>query len=199
MYGSAINERFIDEAVDALRDGAIIVYPTDSLYAIGCDAMNNRAIEKICRLKGIDPRKQHLAITCSDIAQASRYATISNTAFDVLKRNLPGAFTFILPASPSLPKVFKGRREVGVRVPDDAIACRLAEALGNPLLTTSIDLGDIDDDVAEVATMEIAMRYENDVELMIDAGSRGTIGSTIVDLTDPSSPVVFRQGLTALQ
>lgn len=199
MYGSAINERFIDEAVEALRDGKIIIYPTDSLYAIGCDALNNRAIEKICAIKGIDPRRQHLAITCADLSQAARYARISNDAFDVLRRNLPGAFTFILPAATSLPKVFKGRKEVGVRVPDDAIARRLAEALGNPLLTTSIDLSDIDEDAAEVATMEIAERYSNDVALTIDAGTRGITGSTVVDLTDPSEPVTVRQGLAELE
>lgn len=199
MYGSAINELMIDEAVDALRSGEIIVYPTDSLYAIGCDALNQRAIEKICRLKEIDPRKQHLAIVCSDISQAARYAQISNSAFDVLRRNLPGAFTFILPAATSLPKAFKGRHEVGVRVPGDAIACRLAEALGNPLLTTSIDLADVDDDVAQVATLEIATKYESQVALMIDAGSRGVVGSTVVDLTDSSSPEIVRQGVAELQ
>lgn len=199
MYGSAINERFIDEAVEALRDGKIIIYPTDSLYAIGCDALNNRAIEKICAIKGIDPRRQHLAITCADLSQAARYARISNDAFDVLRRNLPGAFTFILPAATSLPKVFKGRKEVGVRVPDDAIARRLAEALGNPLLTTSIDLSGIDEDAAEVATMEIAERYSNDVALTIDAGTRGITGSTVVYLTDPSEPVIVRHGLAELE
>lgn len=199
MYGSAINERFIDEAVEALRDGLIIIYPTDSLYAIGCDALNNRAVEKICRLKGIDPRKQHLAITCADLSQAAGYARISNSAYDVLRRNLPGAFTFILPASTSLPKVFKGRKEVGVRVPDDAIARRLAEALGNPLLTTSIDLTDIDEDAAEVATMEIAEKYSGEVAITIDAGTRGTVGSTIVDLNDPTDPQILRQGLSVLE
>ncbi len=199
MYGSAINERFIDETIDALRNGEIIIYPTDSLYAIGCDALNNRAIEKICHIKGIDPRRQHLAITCADLSQAAHYARISNDAFSLLRRNLPGAFTFILPASTSLPKAFKGRKEVGVRVPDDPIARRLAEALGNPLLTTSIDLSDIDDDTAEIATMEFAERYSSDIAITIDAGSRGVIGSTIVDITDPSDPQILRQGSASLQ
>lgn len=195
MYGTAINSRFIDETVDELKNGGIIVYPTDSLYAVGCDATNNRAIEKICRLKGIDPRRQHLAITCSDLSQAARYAYIDNTAFSLIKRNIPGAFTFILPAATSLPKVFKGRHQVGIRIPDDAIARHLAERLGNPLLTTSIELGGIADDLSEIATLEIATKYENDVALMIDAGTRGTIGSTVINLTDSASPVVLRQGL----
>lgn len=195
MYGTAINGRFIDETIDALKDGEIIIYPTDSLYAIGCDALNNRAVEKICRIKGIDPRRQRLSITCSDLSQAARYAHIDNKAFPLVRRNLPGAFTFILPAATSLPKIFKGRREVGIRIPDDVIARQLADRLGNPLLTTSIELEGIAEDLSEVATLEIATKYESDVALMIDAGTRGTVGSTIVDLTDSASPVIIRQGL----
>lgn len=199
MYGSAINRKFLDETVEALRDGRIIIYPTDSLYALGCDALNNRAVEKICALKNIDPKKQHLAILCSDISQASRYARLDNRAYDIIRRNAPGAFTFILPASPALPKVFKGRKEVGVRIPDDPIACALAEALGNPLLTTTIELPDgIDYDMADVATLEVAERYADRAEILIDAGSRGLTGSTIVDLTDSSDPQIVRQGLATV-
>lgn len=195
MYGTAINNRFIDETVEALRDGHIIIYPTDSLYAIGCDALNNRAIEKICRLKGIDPKKHPLSIACADLSQAASYARIDNRAFALMRGNLPGPFTFILPAAPSLPKIFKGRREVGVRIPDDTIARELAGRLGNPLLTTSIELdGLVDEDIADVATMEIAMKYENDVELMLDSGPRGIIGSAVIDLTYSSAPVIIREG-----
>lgn len=199
LYGTAINERFIDEAVRSLRDGNAIIYPTDSLYAIGCDAMDNRAVERICRLKGIDPKRQHLAITCADISQAARYAKISDAAFDILRRNLPGAFTFILPTAPTLPKVFKNRRQVGIRIPGDPVACRLAQSLGNPLLTSSIHLPDTDEDTAEIATMEIARHYEHEIDLMLDAGSRGTIPSTVVDLTDPSDPQIIRQGKAVFQ
>lgn len=197
IYGNAINDRFIEEAADALRDGKLIIYPTDTLYAIGCDTLNSRAVEKTCRIKGINPKKQNLAICCSSVSQAASYAKIDNRAFDILRRALPGPFTFILPASPSLPKVFKDRKEVGIRVPDDPVARRLAEELGNPLLTTTIELDDIadaDDDLAQIATMEIAMKYESDIDLCIDAGSRGTVPSTIIDLTDSSNPVVIRQG-----
>lgn len=193
MYGSAINERFVDEAIEVLRDGGVIVYPTDSLYAIGCDALNNRAVERICRLKGVDPKKQRLSIVCSDMSQAAKYAQISNGAFDVMRRHLPGAFTFILPASSLLPKVFKGRREVGVRIPDDHVARRLAEALGNPLLSTSVEPGERDDD--DVTALELTLKYENDVDLMVDAGSRGVTGSTVVDLRDYSAPEIVRHGL----
>lgn len=195
MYGNAINERFIDEATDAMRRGQIIIYPTDTLYAIGCDALNIKAIEAICRLKQIDPHKQHLSITCCDLSQAARYAVISNRAYDILRCNLPGPFTFILPAAPALPKPFKGRRKVGVRVPDDPIARRLAEALGNPLLTTTIDTdGIVDQESDETVNMEIALRYDDRAALMLDAGPRGIVPSAIIDLSDDTDPQILRHG-----
>ena len=130
MYSTSINERYIDELVDTLRKGGVVVYPTDSMYAIGCDALNNRAVERVCRIKGINPAKQRLSMVCGDISQASDYARIDNNAFRLLKSNLPGPFTFILPASTKLAKAFKGRHEVGVRVPDNGIARCLADSLG---------------------------------------------------------------------
>lgn len=129
IYPNNINARYIDEAIEALEDGKLIIYPTDSLYAIGCDATNQRAIENVCRIKDIDPKRQHLAIMCADLSQAAKFARIDNKAYDIMRRNLPGAFTFILPASTTLPKAFKGRKEVGVRVPDDAVAQCLAATL----------------------------------------------------------------------
>ena len=108
IYPTSINQRFIDEAVDVMRDGGIIIYPTDTLYALGCDALNQRAIERLCHLKGIDPKRNTLAIVCSDLSQAAGSARIDNRAFEVMKRYLPGPFTFILPPSHDLPKVFKG-------------------------------------------------------------------------------------------
>ncbi len=113
IYPSSINERFIEEAVASLREGNLIIYPTDTVYAIGCDALNNNAIEQICALKGVDPRKQTLSVVCADISQASAYARIDNRAFALLRQYTPGAVTFILPASTSLPKVFKGQEERG--------------------------------------------------------------------------------------
>ena len=109
MYSTSINERYIDELVDTLRKGGVVVYPTDSMYAIGCDALNNRAVERVCRIKGINPAKQRLSMVCGDISQASDYARIDNNAFRLLKSNLPGPFTFILPASTKLANAFKGR------------------------------------------------------------------------------------------
>jgi tRNA threonylcarbamoyl adenosine modification protein (Sua5/YciO/YrdC/YwlC family) len=192
-YQSSINERYIELAVKAMRDGMLIVYPTDTLYAIGCDALNARAIEKICRIKDINPQKVSLSVVCCDISQAAEYARIDNRAFKIMKEYLPGPYTFLLPSSTTLPKIFKGRKVVGVRIPDNAIACRLAEALGNPLLTTSAVGGNVD--AQDVGNPEyIARLYENDTEFVIDGGEGGAVPSTVVDLTDSSNPVVVRAG-----
>ncbi len=198
IYPGNINMRFIEEAVEALEAGNPIIYPTDTYYAIGCDATNQRAIERVCRLKDIDPRRQHLAILCADMSQAARFARIDNRAFEIMRRNLPGAVTFILPPATTLPKAFKGRKEVGVRIPDDDVARRLAEELGRPLLTTSIVTDCLDSDDCHLAMMEIADSYSSDVALTIDSGPRSCIPSAIVDLTDSSSPVILREGAVDL-
>lgn len=194
IYPDNINDRHIAEVVDTLRGGGIVIYPTDSLYAIGCDALNNSAIERICRLKGINPAKENLSVVCADISQASEYARIDNRAFSLLKRYLPGACTFLLPAATTLPKVFKGRRTVGVRIPDNAIARRLAEVLGNPVLSTSIKWDrDAPDEGRDPES--IALNYSGTVDCMIDGGEGALIPSTVVDCTDSSAPVVTRPGL----
>lgn len=193
MYASSINDRYVDEMVGMLRSGAIIIYPTDSLYAVGCDALNNRAVERVCRLKGINPDKQRLAIVCSDISQASEYARIDNEAFRLMKGNLPGPFTFILPASSRLSKAFKGRREVGVRVPDNEIARHLASALGNPLLTTTIEWDDADpDDLCQPSS--ISLHYADTVDAVVDGGEGHASPSAVVSLLDSSSPEILREG-----
>lgn len=194
IYPTSINDRFIEEAVETLRDGNLLIYPTDTVYAIGCDALNNSAIERICAIKGVDPRKQPLSVVCADISQASAYARIDNRAFALMKQYMPGAVTFILPASTSLPKVFKGRKTVGVRVPANPVAIALAKELGNPLLSMSAR---IDGGEAEEASEPdaVALAYDGKIGMMIDGGSCGGGLSTVVDLTDSSSPVVVRQGL----
>lgn len=198
IYPTSINERFIEEAVAELRSGAIIVYPTDTLYALACSALNQGAIEKLCRLKGINPQKENLSIVCADISQASEYARIDNNAFRMLKSNLPGPFTFILPASTALPKVFKGRKTVGVRVPDNQIATALAAGLGHPLLTTSVE-PDADSTVESVAEPDVvSLNYSDKVHLMIDGGRTPGVESTVVDITDSSSPEIIREGAGAL-
>lgn len=203
MYPTSINDRYLDETVECLKDGGIIIYPTDTLYAIGCDALNNSAIERLCKLKGVNPQKQTLSVVCDGISMASEYARIDNEAFRVLRRNLPGAFTFILPAATTLPKVFKGRKEVGIRVPDNPIATSIAERLGHPILSSSLK---VDDEVPEFNAQELAMAFDGVASILIDDGESGngdsgwTPGpSTVVDLTDSRNPEIIREGKGDLQ
>ncbi len=197
MYPTSINQKHLDLAVKAMRQGGIIIYPTDTFYAYGCDALNQKAIEQLCRIKGINPLKTNLSIVCASISQAAGYARIDNRAFDILRRNLPGPFTFLLPSAPSLPRVFRGRKTVGVRVPSNPIATALATALGNPLLSTSLpadpDMGNIvvTPDEADLINPTVA-------SIIIDAGECGHEQSTIVNLTDSASPVIERPGAAQL-
>ncbi len=191
-YGSNPDSRTVAEAAEALRQGQIIIYPTDTLYAFGCDALNNKAIERLCRIKGIDPAKNLLSIVCSDISEAAEYARIDNASFRILRRCLPGAFTFILPASLKLPKVFKGRKSVGIRIPDNAFAQALARELGHPVMTSSVP------ESIDIADAEaVALHYDGtaDLDLTIDGGAGQYTGSTVVDLADSTSPEIIRQGL----
>lgn len=192
MYTSNINDRFMNEVIDTLRNGGIIIYPTDTLYAIGCNALNNNAIERICKIKGINPQRTNLSIVCSDISQASQYARIDNNAYQLLRENLPGAFTFILPSASTLPKVFKGRKTVGIRVPDNDIAREIAIQLGNPILTTSVEWDEDPEDGCN--PQAIAMKYDNDVDIVIDGGHGELTPSTIIDCTDSANPEIIREG-----
>ncbi len=194
MYESSINERYLDEIVSVLRNGGIIIYPTDSLYAIGCDALNNRAVERVCAMRGINPAKQRLSMVCGSISQASEFARIDNGAFAVLRKNLPGPFTFILPASNRLARAFKGRKEVGVRVPDNAIAVRIANELGNPLLSATADWPDAETEELALAE-EVKLQFEPlGPDAFVDAGDVAGEPSAVVDLTDSSSPEILREG-----
>lgn len=181
------NPKFLDMAVEALRDGDIVIYPTDTLYAIGCDALNNSAINKICKLKGINPDKTNLSIICDGISMVAEYARFDNRQFKVLKTNLPGPFTFILPSSSSLPKVFKGRKTVGIRVPENNVAVELVRRLGNPILSTTISY--TDDDYA-VNPELIAETYADSAAYLLDGGDGGLIPSTVVDMTSGELEIV---------
>lgn len=193
MYPTSLNRGYLDQVVEILGRGGVIIYPTDSLYAIGCDALHNRAVERVCRIKGINPAKQRLAVCCASISQASEYAQISNKAFRILKENLPGPFTFILPGTTKLSKAFKGRKEVGVRVPDNPIATSIAEILGHPLLTASAEWDEIDP--SEASRPEVVeLKYGKDVDAFVDGGDTPGIPSAIVSLIDPDDPEVLRQG-----
>ena len=187
-----VDRRALDAAADALRAGDIIIYPTDTLYALGCDALNNRAIERLCRIKGLNPDKNFLSVVCSDLSQASEYAKIDNVAFRMLKHYLPGPFTFILPASTSLPKGFKGRKTVGIRIPDCEFARALAEELGHPIMTTSVPV--VEDSSLDGAAVALALDSVADIVLAIDGGEGGNEGSTIIDCCDSRSPEILRQG-----
>jgi tRNA threonylcarbamoyl adenosine modification protein (Sua5/YciO/YrdC/YwlC family) len=192
IYPENPNPKEIDKVVKALQDGGLVIYPTDTVYAIGCDALNVRAVEHICRLKGVNPQKSNLSIICYDLSNLSEYAKVSNSAFKLMKKNLPGPFTFILPTSNELPKIYKNRKEVGIRVPDNTIVRALVQALGNPLLTMSIR---DEDEVMEYSTDPelIHEKYENEVDIVIDGGFGGLEASTIVDCTEEPFEIV-RQG-----
>ncbi|MDR1880581.1 MAG: threonylcarbamoyl-AMP synthase [Tannerellaceae bacterium] len=192
IYPENPNPREVNKVVDILRDGGLVIYPTDTVYAMGCDALNVRAIEKICQIKGIDPHKGDLSIICYDLSNISEYAKVSNAAFKVMRKNLPGPFTFILPTSSELPKIYKNRKEVGIRVPDNTIIRQLVYELGNPILTTSIH---DDDDVIEYTTDPelIHEKYEHQVDIVIHGGFGGIDPSTVVNCTTNDFEVV-RQG-----
>lgn len=185
IYPKSIDMRAIERAVDIIREGGVIIYPTDSNPALAADSLNPQAIAALCKLKGIDPAKQTLSIVCDSIAQAAQYARIDNRAFDVIRRNLPGPFTFILPPVAALPKAFKHRKQVGVRVPENEIARALAEELGHPIVSGS--LGNVD-----------PFELESQVELMLtdamadpDEPRRST---AMVSLLDSSNPEILRDG-----
>lgn len=179
--------------VRLLQDGGVVICPTDTMYALGCHALKERPIERICRLKGIDPRKHRLSVVCHDLSTISEYAKVDNATFKLMKRNLPGPFTFVLNASSRLPKIFRNRKEVGIRVPDHPVVreiCRLLEA---PILTATLPLAE-GDDVEYVTHPElIEERFGKEVDLVIDGGIGGTEPSTVVDCTDGEAEVV-RQG-----
>ena len=197
IYPENPNPREIDKVIDVLRDGGLVIYPTDTVYAIGCDALNVRAVEKICQMKGINPQKSNLSIICYDLSNLSEYAKVSNSAFKLMKKNLPGPFTFILPTSSELPKIYKNRKEVGIRVPDNNIIRTLVKELGNPILTMSVH---DDDDVIEYSTDPelIHEKYENTVDIVIDGGYGGFEASTVVDCTTDELEIV-RQGKGILE
>lgn len=194
------DSRVVSEALDTLKQGKIIIYPTDTVYALGCDALNARAVERLCRIKGINPEKNLLSIVCADISQAAEYARIDNRAFTMLKHNFPGPYTFILPAATKLPKVFRGRKSVGVRVPDNEFARALAEALGNPVMTSSVDMGEVDV-FEDLDVRAIADDYAGfgDISIAIDTGVTCLGLSTIVDLTDSDTPELVRQGVGSIE
>lgn len=192
IYPDNPDPRAVERAAEILRNGGLIVYPTDTVYAVGCDALNVRAVEKLCALKGIDVRKSKLSIVCKDLSDISAYAKVSNAAFKLLRRNLPGPFTFILPAGGRLPKIYRNKKEVGIRVPDNGAARAIAAGLGNPLLTMSAR-GEEEEEEYFTNPELIEEKYGRRVEMVADGGEGGREPSTVVRCTDGAFEIV-RQG-----
>lgn len=187
--------RKIARAVEILRNGGIIVYPTDTIYGVGCDLMNRKAVERLCRILGIKPQKLDLSFICNDLSHISEYARkIDTPVFKVLKKALPGPYTFILESSSRVPKILDiNKKTVGIRIPDHNIPRALVKELGNPLITSSIK----DDDLIKEYTTnpdEIYEDFKNKVDLVIDGGSGGNIPSSVIDCTS-NNFVVIRKGL----
>lgn len=197
LYDKDTNIRDVLKVVKVLRDGGLIIYPTDTVYAIGCDAMNVRAVERICAIKGVNPAKHNLSIVCPDLSGVAEYAKVSNAAFRLMKSCLPGPFTFILPTGGRLPKIFKNKREVGVRVPDSNIVRSIVTELGNPLLSMSLH---DDDEVVEYSTDPelIDEKYGNVVDLVVDGGYGGIVPSTVIDCSSEEFAII-RQGKGELE
>jgi tRNA threonylcarbamoyl adenosine modification protein (Sua5/YciO/YrdC/YwlC family) len=179
--------------VEILRKGGLVIYPTDTVYGLGCDITNSRALERLARIKGVKPDKANWSFICADLSNLSDYARqIDTPTFKILKRALPGPYTFILPGSNQLPKDFKKRKTVGIRVPDNRIAQALVMGLGHPIVSTSIH---DDDDVLEYTTDPelIYEKWNKLVDVVIDGGYGDNVASTVIDLSGPE-PEVIRQG-----
>lgn len=197
IYEENPNPKEIARVVAMLRKGGLVIYPTDTVYGLGCDITNTRALEKIARIKGIKLDKANWSFICADLSTMSDYVRQIDTAtFKILKRSLPGPYTFILPGNTKLPKVFKKKKTVGIRVPDNLIAQTLVKELGNPIVSTSI----YDEDELLEYTTDPELIYEkwkNLVDVVIDGGYGGNVASTVIDLSQ-GEPIVIREGKGSL-
>jgi tRNA threonylcarbamoyl adenosine modification protein (Sua5/YciO/YrdC/YwlC family) len=197
LYNDNPNPKEIAKIVKVLQNGGLVIYPTDTVYGLGCDITNTKALEKIAKIKGVKLEKSNFSFVCNNLSHLSDYVKQIDTAtYKILKRALPGPYTFILPGSNSLPKVFKKRKTVGIRVPDNNIAIAIVAALGNPIVSTSIH---DEDDVIEYTTDPelIFEKWQNIVDLVVDGGFGDNHASTVIDLTD-GYPEVLREGKGSL-
>jgi len=193
IYPENPQESAINEVVKTLNNGGLIIYPSDTVYALGCNIFDIRAMEKLAQLKKVKLEKAHFSIICNDLSHLSEFTRPVNTAvFRSLKNNVPGPFTFILEASKSLPLAYKGKKTVGIRVPDHPVPHLIVERLGHPIASTSIK---DDDEVIEYSTDPelIAEKYDHLVDIVIDSGYGDNVASTVVDLTS-GEPEILRQG-----
>ncbi|REA61650.1 threonylcarbamoyl-AMP synthase [Dyadobacter luteus] len=194
IYPENPDERRIRQVVECLKDGGLVIYPTDTVYGLGCDIFNTRAVEKIARIKGIKPQKNDFSFICYDLSHIADYARVGNVAFKMMKRVLPGPYTFILNANNSVPKLLNtNKKTVGIRIPDHNIPREIVKALGNPIVTTSIK---DDDEVIEYSTDPelIFEKFQHQVDIVIDGGYGGNIGSTIIK-ADGDDFEIVREGL----
>ncbi len=188
------DEKRMAQAVEVLRKGGVIIFPTDTVYSIGCDLRNAKGFARMAKIKGVKPEKANFSMICYDLSHISEYARIDTPDYKLMRKNLPGPFTFILKGSSNLPKIFKSnRKEAGIRIPDNNIARQLVQMLGNPLVSTSVH---DDDEVLEYTTDPelIHEKYEKQVDLVINGGFGENEASTVVDLTTGEVDIV-RQGI----
>ncbi|WP_281225133.1 L-threonylcarbamoyladenylate synthase [Flavobacterium aquiphilum] len=193
IYPDKPSEAAIAKVVKVLQDGGLVIYPTDTVYGLGCDITNSRALEKIAKIKGVKLEKANFSFICHDLSNLSDYVKqIDTSTFKILKRALPGPYTFILPGNNNLPKEFKKKTTVGIRVPDNSIALEIVRQLGNPIVSTSIR---DEDEVIEYTTDPelIFEKWQNLVDIVIDGGYGDNVGSTIIDLSG-YEPIVVREG-----
>jgi len=198
LYEENPNPKQVQKVVDVLRKGGLVIYPTDTVYGLGCDITNSKALQRIARIKGVKLEKANWSFICADLSNLSDYVRqIDSSTFKILKRTLPGPYTFILPGNNNLPKDFKKKKTVGIRVPDNAIARALVSELGHPIVSTSIR---DDDDVLEYTTDPelIFEKWQNLVDIVIDGGYGDNVASTVIDLSG-DEPEVIREGKGSLE
>lgn len=198
IYPDNPNPKEIEKVVATLKRGGLVIYPTDTVYGLGCDMANVKALERLAKLKGVKLEKANFSFICEDLSNLSDYVKqIDNATFKILKRALPGGYTFILPGSKSLPNPFKKRKTVGIRVPDNSIIQAILNTLGNPIVSTSIR---DDDDILEYTTDPelIKEKWDNSVDLVIDGGYGANEASTVIDLS-VVPPEIVREGKGSLE
>ena len=197
LYEKGTDMRKVEQIVACLKSGGVIIYPTDTVYGMGCDIHNTRAVERICQIKGIKPNKNNFSFICNDLSNISDYAKVSTAAFKLMKKNLPGPFTFILDGTNNVPKVLsQSKKTVGVRIPDNNITCLIVKEFGNPIITTSLH---DDDDILEYPTDPelIFEKFQHLVDIVIDGGYGKNVPSTIVNATTDDFEII-RQGVGEL-
>ena len=198
IYEDNPNPEAIRKVVEVIKKGGLVIYPSDTVYGLGCDITNNKALEKVARIKGVKLEKANFSFICKDLSNLSDYVKQINTqTFKILKRSLPGPYTFILPGNSNLPKVFKKKKEVGIRVPDNNIALAIVKELGNPIISTSIK---DEDEIIEYTTDPelILEKWDKLVDIVIDGGYGGNIPSTVINLCG-DEPELIREGKGSLE